>query len=340
MKTYLLGFLAENRSCTRLPIEPKNINRGPFSVRVMSRSPNRVLITGGAGFIGSWVSKLFTEQEESDVLIADDLSFGNQSLVADDAEFVEVDITSDELHDVVQSYDPTSVIHLAAIHFIPYCNEKPEEAFNVNVMGARNLVNSLSELDNLESFVFASSAAVYPPRDGPNTEDSELGPTDIYGRSKLVGEDLCRLFHQDSNVATAALRLFNVFGPNETNEHLIPAILEQLEGHSPTIELGNLKPARDFVHVRDVARAFYDVSTAHEAGFESYNVGTGTEYTVEEVAEAIIEASSYDASVQQASDRVRESDRPHLQADISKIQSEIGWSPSITFSEGVAELVD
>ncbi|MDL0141333.1 NAD-dependent epimerase/dehydratase family protein [Halobacterium salinarum] len=303
-------------------------------------SKSRVLITGGAGFIGSWVSKQFIEEDGAEVLVVDNLSFGDRSLVDDRAEFVDVDITSDRLDDVVQDYNPNIVVHLAALHFIPYCNENPEEAFNVNVIGTRNLTESLSKLESLESFVFASSAAVYPPRNGPNSEDSDLGPTDIYGRSKLVGEDLCRLFYESTEVPTAVLRLFNVFGPNETNEHLIPAILEQLDDESPTIELGNLKPARDFVHVRDVARAFYDVSTAHEAGFESYNVGTGTEYTVEEVAEAIIEASSYDVSVQQAPDRVRESDRPHLQADISKIQSEIDWSPSITFSEGVAELVD
>jgi UDP-glucose 4-epimerase len=189
-------------------------------------------------------------------------------------------------------------------------------------------------------FLFASSAAVYPPRKGPNSEQSKASPTDIYGRSKLIGEDLCRLLHQDTGVTTAALRLFNVYGPNETNKHLIPAVLEQLDGENSTVELGNLTPARDFIHVRDVAQAFLQVATALDEGFERYNVGTGVEYSVKEVAETIIDTSNHEATVEQASDRVRESDRPHLQADISKIESEIGWKPAISFEDGIADLMN
>lgn len=305
----------------------------------MDLSKRKVLIPGGAGFIGSHVTRLFAENQ-AEVLVADDLSFGKEEYVDDRAEFVEVDITTERFSEVVRRFDPNIVVNLAAIHFIPYCNEHPEEAFNVNVMGCRNVIRSSLELTDLEALLFASSAAVYPPRTGPNSEQSEANPTDIYGRSKLIGEDLCRLFQRDTGVTTAALRLFNVYGPNETNDHLIPAILDQLDRETPTVELGNLTPARDFVHVRDVAQAFLRVATTLDKGFERYNVGTGVEHTVEEVAKTIIDASDYDATVAQASDRVRESDRPHLQADISKIESEIGWTPTISFEDGIGNLVN
>jgi UDP-glucose 4-epimerase len=305
----------------------------------MNLSQRRVLIPGGAGFIGSHVTELFAENQ-AEVLVADDLSFGKKELVDDRADFVKVDVTTEQFSEVVQRFDPNIIVNLAAIHFIPYCNEHPEEAFNVNVMGCRNVIQSSLELTDLEMLLFASSAAVYPPRKGPNSEQSTANPTDIYGRSKLIGEDLCRLFHQDTGVTTAALRLFNVYGPNETNDHLIPAILEQLDGETPTVELGNLTPARDFVHVRDVARACHRVATTLDEGFERYNVGTGVEHSVKEVAETIIDASDYEATVEQASDRVRESDRPHLQADVSKIKSEIGWEPTISFEDGIADLVN
>lgn len=305
----------------------------------MALPRKRVLIPGGAGFIGSHVTELFAEKG-ADVLVADNLSFGTREIVDDRASFVEVDITTDRFTDVVERFDPNVVVNLAAIHFIPYCNEHPEEAFDTNVMGCRNLLEALRDLTDLETVLFASSAAVYPPRDEPHSEGSAVGPMDVYGRSKLVGEDLCRLFHQDTAVTTAALRLFNVFGPNETNDHLIPAILEQLDGDTPVIELGNLDPARDFVHVRDVARAFYQVATTLDGGFERYNVGTGIEHSVRDVAETMIDESGYVATVEQASDRVRESDRPHLRADVSKIESEIGWEPSIMFADGIAELVE
>lgn len=304
----------------------------------MNLSDATVLVTGGAGFIGSHVTRALLE-EGADVTVFDNLSVGERELAPDDAELVVGDVRTDDIDAVLTDIAPNAIVHLAAIHYIPYCNDNPEETFEVNVMGTRNLLDAARECETLDGVVFASSAAVYPPRSEPNAEDSELGPMDIYGRTKLVGEDLTKLFYEETGVASVAARLFNVYGPNETNMHLVPAVLEQVAEEEDAIQLGNLTPCRDFVHVGDVARAVAMLLAEHDSGYEAYNVGTGVELSVSDVAERIIDASGKDLAIKQEEARVRESDRPNLQADVEKIREQIGWASTVEFADGIDDLL-
>jgi len=206
----------------------------------------RVLVTGGAGFIGSHLSK-YLINEGTEVLVVDNLFVGREEFVPDSAVFKRVDICSGEIKNVIREFDSDIVIHLAAIHYIPYCNAYPEETFEVNVMGTRNL---LEAVDSYTDFLFASSAAVYPPLDKPLTEDL-YGPIDIYGKTKLIGEDVVRLMCKKAIIA----RIFNVYGPNDLNPHLIPEIIRQVKDGKRKVRLGNLTPRRDYIHVDDVCRA-------------------------------------------------------------------------------------
>jgi len=305
----------------------------------MNLDGTRVAVVGGAGFIGSHVVQELLS-EGSDVLVLDDLFAGKEEFVPEEVQFEKLDIVEDDIGSTLSEFDPDALVHLAAIHYIPYCNDHPEEAVDVNTMGTRRVLEAARNFDNLEAVTFASSAAVYPPREGPNKEASELGPMDIYGKTKLLGEDLLELFYEETGVPSTALRLFNVYGNRETNMHLIPAVLEQVEEEETSIELGNMTPKRDFIHVTDVARAFTTALKSFEGGFDSFNVGTGVEHSVRDVAEMIIDASGKRLDIEQDQDRVRESDRPFLQADVSKIQSELGWQPEVTFENGVTRLVD
>lgn len=298
-----------------------------------------VLVTGGAGFIGSHVSARLVERG-ADVVIVDDLFVGRRDHVPEAATFHELDVRSDAFAEAVREIAPDGIVHLAAYHYIPHCNEDPEGAFEVNVMGTRNLLEAAEDVPTLEGVVFASTAAVYPPRDEPHAETDPTGPMDVYGRTKLVGEDLTERFYRRTNVNAAAARLFNVYGTNETNEHLIPAILDQLRDGSRDVELGNLSPARDFVHVSDVARALLALLEEFDDGYRAFNVGTGTEHTVREVVEHTAEALGEPIDLGQASDRVRESDRPHLRPDVSRIEREIGWTPRVAFTEGLRDLLE
>jgi UDP-glucose 4-epimerase len=297
-----------------------------------------VLVTGGAGFVGSRFVKELSETGMN-VVAVDNCFAGDPTLLGDDIRFEQVDIQTKAFRDLVSTVNPDAIIHLAAIHYVPYCNENPEEAFDVNVMGTRSLLSAARTLPNLEAIIFASSAAVYPPREGPNNEASETGPTDIYGRTKLIGEALMELFAEQTNTSTVSTRLFNIYGPNETNEHLVPAVLKQVRSGKREIELGNLTPKRDFIHISDVTSALMTLLKEAEDGYNTYNVGTGTEYSVREVVEQTSDALGEEIEIRQDEERVRESDRPHLQADISKMRADFDWEPTVEFVDGLRDLL-
>lgn len=304
----------------------------------MSESSNRVLVTGGTGFVGS---RLVTDlvDDGHDVRVVDDCSVGSRDAVPDGTPVDEVDLRSREVESVVAAHDPHAVVHLAAVHYVPYCNEHPAETYDVNALGTRNLLDALRGRETLETVVNASSAAVYPPLAEPLSEDVPPAPMDPYGKSKLVAEDLVRLFDRDTGVDTVSARLFNVYGPGETNPHLVPAILDQLADGSRTVELGNLTPRRDYVHVRDVSRALRRLLAHADSAPPALNVGTGEAYSVREVVDAVATALGEEIGVTQDESRVRESDRPHLQADVERIASVTGWRPTVGLVAGLGELL-
>lgn len=305
----------------------------------MNLDGSTVLVTGGAGFIGSHVLDALDERGATPVVV-DDLFAGRREHVPEEIRFYDRDVRSDAFADTVREVAPDTIVHLAAIHHIPYCNDNPEEAFEVNTMGTRTLLEAARDVENLQQVVFASTAAVYAPDDEPHEETDRPGPIDIYGRTKLVGEDLAELFHRQTGVPATSARLFNVYGTRETNEHLIPAILDQLRDGARAIELGNLAPARDFVHVTDVAEALVALLTEFDEGYRAYNVGTGTEHTVREVVEHTAEALGEPIDVTQAAERVRESDRPHLRPSTERIEDEVGWTAEVEFTEGLRALLE
>ena len=305
----------------------------------MNLDGSTVLVTGGAGFIGSHVLDALGERGASPVVV-DDLFAGRRDHVPAEVAFYEQDVRSDAFAETVREVAPDGIVHLAALHHIPYCNDHPEEAFEVNTMGTRTLLEAAKDVEGLQQVVFASTAAVYEPGEGPHEETDRPGPIDIYGRTKLVGEDLVERFHLQTGVPATSARLFNVYGTRETNQHLIPAVLDQLRDGSRAIELGNLAPARDFVHVTDVAEALVALLTEFDEGYRAYNVGTGTEHTVREVVEHTAEALGEPIDVAQAEDRVRESDRPHLRPSTERIEREIGWTAEVEFTEGLRDLLE
>lgn len=308
----------------------------------MTLQGDRVLVTGGAGFVGSHVTTELLARGAT-VTVLDNTFTGDREHIEEGVDFHDVDVRDgDAVERVVESVSPSIIVHLAAIHYIPYCNDHPEEAFDVNVVGTRNLLEAARRCDTVERFVYASTAAVYPPRDVPHSETDETGPMDIYGRTKLVGEDLLELFANETGVPSASARLFNVYGPTETNPHLIPAILDQLDPADSRheVELGNLSPQRDFVYVEDVADAIVTLAAEFDGTHRAYNVGTGHPYSVRGVVGEVSDALGERIDIVQDDDRVRESDRPHLCADISRIERETSWSPETEFVDGLRKLLE
>lgn len=300
----------------------------------------KILITGGAGFIGSAVVQEL-QRHGHEIFVIDDLSFGNRSFIElPDSHFFQLDIRDKALvHTVIQEIAPQWVIHLAAIHFIPYCNKHPYEAFDINVRGTMQILDSLSAISSVEKVFFASTAAVYPIYDEATPENLEAGPLDVYGLSKLTGERLCKEFQLRSGIPTIICRFFNAFGPRETNPHLIPEIQKQLLEGKRTIKLGNLEPKRDFIHTSDMAIAVRMLMEQFDSGIDTFNLGQGMEYSVREIVAAFERQLGEVITIEQDPNRMRPSDRGHLLSDNQKLRALTGWEPKIGIDEGIATLI-
>lgn len=299
----------------------------------------KIIITGGAGFIGSAIiAKL---QKEHDVYVIDNLSFGNRNFIqiADD-HFFEADILDRQrLQEILLAIQPHQIIHLAAIHFIPYCNQHPFESSNINIQGTLNVLDAAEKLNSLELMFFASTAAVYPISDKAVKESDPLSPLDVYGLSKFAGERLCNEFYLKTKIPTIICRFFNAFGPNETNPHLIPEIQKQINEGLRTIQLGNLTPKRDFIHTSDMAAAIQLLIKKFNKGIDVFNLGRGIEYSVTEVVQAFERQLGSKITVEVDPSRVRKVERMHLLADIQKLKSVTGWEPAISIDEGIKTLL-
>jgi len=298
----------------------------------------RTLVTGGAGFIGSCLVKDLLH-DGHEVLVYDNFSTGRHEFLPSGMPglaLVEGDIVDQaHLRQAMANWAPSAVIHLAAIHYIPYCNAHPLETLRVNVEGTQSVIEACRAA-RVKRLVAASSAAVYPICDKANHESDPPGPVDIYGVSKWVDEILVHQFHQETGVACCMARLFNVFGTNETNPHVIPDILEQVT-RTDEIQLGNVDARRDFVYVRDVAGALIALVEADGIQFGVFNVGTGQEYSIEQVVQICAEIVQRPLRIHSVGSRRRPTDRRHLLANHSKITAAVGWQPQYDLRAGLAE---
>jgi UDP-glucose 4-epimerase len=301
----------------------------------------KTLITGAAGFIGSAIVPALTK-EGYDIFVIDNLSFGNRDFIdVPDSNFFLEDIRDARaVNRIMAEVQPEIVIHLAAIHFIPYCNQHPFEAADTNIRGTMNVLNACKSLPDLKKVFFASTAAVYPIDDDAVSETHSVLPLDIYGLSKLTGESLCKEFWHDTGIDTIVCRFFNAFGPNETNSHLIPEIEKQLREGMRTIKLGNLTPKRDFIHTFDMAAAVRQLLRLNDIGYDTFNLGRGIEYSVVEIVEAFGRQLNKEIRIEVDQARVRKVERQHLLADVGKLKKMAGWEPVWDIDEGIKDLVN
>ncbi|MHB8648480.1 MAG: NAD-dependent epimerase/dehydratase family protein, partial [Thermomicrobiales bacterium] len=226
--------------------------------------------------------------------------------------------------------------HLAAIHFIPACNADPRRAIDVNVTGTQTLLDACAAVGSVEAIVIASSAAVYAPSDAPLHEGSALGPVDIYGHTKLWNEQQAALFHRRTGIVVGIARLFNQFGPGETNAHLIPSIIEQARAGGP-LRLGNLASRRDYLSTDDAARGLLALAVAcREQGSLTCNFGSERAVDGWELVRLIERLHGSPLVVTQDPTKMRPSDNPVIVSDCTRAHDLLGWYATLTLEDGLA----
>ena len=303
-----------------------------------------VLVTGGCGYVGSHVS-LGLARAGHRVTVVDNLSLGSPENIRDGLPeplpVVQVDVRDSEaLASVMEQAEPQVVIHLAALHFIPACNRDPQRAIRVNVDGTQGVLRAAAEAPSVVGVVVASTAAVYAPSTDAHCESSEIGPTDIYGLTKLWSEQLAELFARSTGKSVGVARLFNVFGPGETNPHLIPTIVRQLQ-QGPELRLGNLSTKRDYIYVEDVARGLIALARNVLAGKSlTCNLGSGRQYDGREIIDTLARLMERDVRLETDAGRVRASDRPSLLSDSTRALETLGWQAQINLEQGLERTVE
>jgi UDP-glucose 4-epimerase len=300
-------------------------------------SVRRILVTGGAGFIGSHlVARLAADGHN--VHVVDDLSRGRRAWLHADVDMDVVDIRDlRALRHVVARVHADAVVHLAAMHFIPAVDGAPELAHDVNVNGTSALLQALKAAPP-EQLLFASTAAVYPDRVGPIAETCAPAPLDVYGETKLEGERLVDAF-ASTGADVVVARIFNVIGRRETNAHVVPELVGQLRGGARRVHLGNLEPRRDYTDVRDVADALARLLAIRSHKLGAVNIGSGRGVSVADLVEACERILNRPIEIEVEPGRRRSRDRHELIADSTLLRSVTGWAPMQTLDETLADLL-
>jgi UDP-glucose 4-epimerase len=304
-------------------------------------SQKRILVTGGAGYIGSNTTLQLLDAGY-DVVVVDNLSRGNRKVV-DPARLRVVDLADTEGLVAVMNEKPcAAVIHFAAYIAVGESMKVPEVYFKNNTSGSLSLLTAMLQA-GIRHVVFSSTAAVYGmPARVPISESEPYAPVNAYGESKVMVEKLLDWFDQIHGLRSICLRYFNASGADpegragedhDPETHLIPLILRAAQTGKPVTLFGKDYATpdgtciRDYIHVSDLARAHIAAVEALVNGGESkkYNVGTGHGYSVQEVLQAVRDVTGKEVPYEFGPRR--DGDPPLLVADSARLQRELGWKP-------------
>ncbi len=309
----------------------------------------RILVTGGAGYVGGTVAQLMLDQGHQ-VVIYDNLCHAHRSMIPAEAEFVEGDLADRAAMEKLLHTGIDGVMHFAALIEAGESMKKPEIYFRNNTASTLTLLEAMLAT-GVQRLVFSSTAAVYgEPESTPIREDAPLRPTNAYGESKLLVEHMLGWLNRIHGFRYASLRYFNVAGAieergeaHEPESHIIPLILDVALGRRQSIKVfGRDYPTpdgtciRDYIHVHDLARAhLLALEALKERDKLIYNLGNGVGFSVREVIESARRVTGHPIPVEECPRRP--GDPAVLIASSEKIGAELGWKPEYS---SLDEIID
>jgi UDP-glucose 4-epimerase len=307
----------------------------------------KVLVVGGAGYIGSVCTELLLD-EEHEVSVFDNLTEGHRRAIDPRARFVQGDLGDrDQITSTLRQTQPDAVMHFAANALVGESMQKPSKYFRNNIANGLNLLDAMVET-GVRRLVFSSTCATFgPPERIPIDEEAPQRPINPYGESKLAFEKILRWYDEIHGLRFVSLRYFNAAGASENfgedhrlETHLIPNLLKVALGQKPHIEIYGTDYdtpdgtcIRDYIHILDLSRAHLLAMESDKSGY--YNLGTGGGSSVREVLESCRKITGREIPAVEKSRRP--GDPPRLIAASKKIERDLGWRPQFQMLDAIVE---
>ena len=309
-------------------------------IEMLNLKDKRILVTGGAGFIGSEVvSQLI--KKNAIVTVLDNFSSGKKQYLPKNNKKLKIikgDITDEKIVKRAVK-DQESVIHLAALPFIPDSFYYPADFFNVNTTGSVNLLWKSIQSNSVDRFIHISTSEVYGSAQFvPMDENHPTAPHSTYAVSKLAGDRVAFTLHKENGFPVVIIRPFNSYGPKYTQPYIIPEIMNQLLQGTKELMLGNVDASRDFTYVSDTADAIIRSLSSKKAIGEIINVGSGNEISIRDLALKISKIAKTKIKIRYDESRERPYDVNRLICNNKKAKTILDWTPKITMDQGLKKI--
>lgn len=305
----------------------------------------KVLIIGAAGFVGGYLIHHLNTDLHYQVAAT---KLPEEHLDTQEACIYSLNILgADAILPLLKQLRPDAIVHLAAQSSVGLSWRKPDLTVDINIKGTLHILEALRVLDYKPRLLLIGSGEEYGhirPEESPITEDNLLRPGNIYAATKACQNMLGRIYADAYQLDILSVRAFNHIGPRQTDIFVVSDFSKQVamieaKLKEPVIHVGNLSAARDFTDVRDVVRAYGLLLSKGKTG-ETYNVGSGHALPIQQILERILTFSSVPIQIEVDPDKLRPIDVPIIEADITKLQADTGWTPHITLAQSIQDVLE